>query len=1428
MVTKTLHRSKVRETRPEFSKIRRLLQLFVLGAATVCLLVFLFYTLYPRNRTTYLATVAISDYGDDSIFFNSVFSDWNTSKTNEQLEKGNWSKWSPSQPGDWQRSYKSPGKDKFDSIDSKVDFLNIWDQRLPPNSEILGGSNDVLVVQLRCQSLADFDRGTVDLIVLTSTDPKESTDSKVTVPLADILEQLSSTRYKKIKNIILFADIADIHFELNDRQTKLSNPIVKTLLKHFQSDVFKEQVVAPLTKSGRNIYLLLPRADNQPTLLTRSGKTLFQESLERALSEGDPSSKQLNLADLYQQVFIRMRDASDNSQIPILLSIVEQTWIPPIAPSTAINDAKAESSFRRAQQVVLSNPLPKKNNSKSKESTSDSVKSDEPQLAQDTDSQDRKDQNAPNPMDQLENFRKEIRYLEDLDVRRKWLKFAYDQRFEEKKELEDELKNTQEPQQNDLANRQAWYVPNEELEKYLSPSEANDWRDHRESIQSTMRAICELAEQLRLLLDLKKGISGLDKESNSYKDLKKDVQTIEKAIKQQFDVLSEILEAIDKFRSDAASTSKKPWWTALKNQKVSLNDFPKACDGLVETIKKFKNGKNWNSVYETICLKLLGSTQITSQSRMQLRELIKEANRPGFRENRQEKRPSDQDYSKLEKSISSNNDSDPSANETLDSFRKLSEKLNRIAPNEGRINKSSGDSDTQAIEEWCNWIRSALSLRSNSVGKAQALFPLGNQAIQLRITSGLSRQNILDFEFDPLKNEKNPSKNLVLRTSRRDPNVKTKISQYRLKWSSGDQKQHQNPLEISFQDKVLEEGDVKPISMDEDFKIHIELNDDRMLCSVPYSLNFELIDDANQIVASEELKVYANVNHLVLQATHPLQELVKKAPKPGALGMTTVDLPSLALGSYENKYKLKLENLNNKERLASVKIYEIPKESQLTDKTRFKEQLSAGKFDKFLKAQAERVNLMPETPQLLSFQPANPPKPDESSEASGQEQDVFVSPVFLVQEWPKRSQTSDQQEPSDKQTEPKPLLSEVYFSDFQRIPQHSLDVLQCSTLNLKDQDDKWILKIEAEEIEIKKLVKNGLVDRLQLKLPKEAGVLQAEPINLTFKPTGDLPESRVGEFQIPPLRSSLYDDLKDILSMGTLVLDLRNEPRSHFFQFNKSNNTWDVIKNYSGRLSKLQEPRFCGIAITEDGSPYRLNQLPKSKEDRIFFRTHRSESKGDPALIPKFLQITDLQIDLSPEHAMTIELIQKDKKNELKIEYDRINRLQGGVTITEDKSLAMKFFAGDLTEYLELPQQDQPQQGLIEIQVVFRVQNNNQTINKTLVFDYEKPTLVTQDGRPVISKEETGKEEEKTPDLVLACTDSNGSGISKGLLWVLESNGKRSKEPIKGTYQRRDEKDFIRFPIDENKVGEFSDFDLEIEDNAGNALIKEKLKVPTE
>jgi predicted NACHT family NTPase len=97
----------------------------------------------------------------------------------------------------------------------------------------------------------------------------------------------------------------------------------------------------------------------------------------------------------------------------------------------------------------------------------------------------------------------------------------------------------------------------------------------------------------------------------------------------------------------------------------------------------------------------------------------------------------------------------------------------------------------------------------------------------------------------------------------------------------------------------------------------------------------------------------------------------------------------------------------------------------------------------------------------------------------------------------------------------------------------------------------------------------------------------------------------------------------------------------------------------------------------------------------------------------------------------------------------------------------------------------------------------------------------------VIFKEKTGKEEEKTFDLVLACTDSNGSGISKGLLWVLESNGKRSKEAIKGTYQRRDEKDFIHFPIDENKVGEFSDFDLEIEDNAGN-VIKEKLKVPAE
>jgi hypothetical protein len=296
--------------------------------------------------------------------------------------------------------------------------------------------------------------------------------------------------------------------------------------------------------------------------------------------------------------------------------------------------------------------------------------------------------------------------------------------------------------------------------------------------------------------------------------------------------------------------------------------------------------------------------------------------------------------------------------------------------------------------------------------------------------------------------------------------------------------------------------------------------------------------------------------------------------------------------------------------------------------------------------------------------------------------------------------------------------------------------------------------------------------------------------------------------------------------MGTLVLDLRNEPRSHFFQFNKSNNTWDVIKNYSGPLSNLQEPRFCGIAITEDGSPYRLNQLPKSKEDRIFFRTHRSESKGDPALIPKFLQITDLQIDLSPEHAMTIELIQKDKKNELKIEYDRINRLLGGVTITEDKSLAMKFFAEDLTEYIELPQQDQPQQGLIEIQVGFRVQNN-QTINKTLVFDYEKPTLVPQNGRPMISKEKTGKVEEKTFDLVLACSDSNGSGISKGSLWILESNGKRSEVPIKGTCQRRDEQDYIHFPIDENKVREFSDFDLEIEDNAGN-VIKEKLKVPAE
>jgi hypothetical protein len=115
-----------------------------------------------------------------------------------------------------------------------------------------------------------------------------------------------------------------------------------------------------------------------------------------------------------------------------------------------------------------------------------------------------------------------------------------------------------------------------------------------------------------------------------------------------------------------------------------------------------------------------------------------------------------------------------------------------------------------------------------------------------------------------------------------------------------------------------------------------------------------------------------------------------------------------------------------------------------------------------------------------------------------------------------------------------------------------------------------------------------------------------------------------------------------------------------------------------------------------------------------------------------------------------------------------------------------------------------------------------------LVFDYEKPTLVLQNGRPVIFKEKTGKEEEKTFDLVLACTDSNGSGISKGLLWVLESNGELSKEAIKGTYQRRDEKDFIHFPIDENKVREFSDFDLEIEDNAGNTLIKEKLKVPAE
>ena len=1424
MVTKTLHRPKVRETGPEFSKIRRLLQLFVLGAATVCLLAFLFYTLYPRTRTTYLATVAISDYGDDSIFINSVFSDWNTSKINEQLEKGNWSKWTPTQPGDWQRSYKkSLGNDKFDPIDSKEDFLNIWNQRLPPNPDILGGSNDVLVVQMRCQSLADVDRGTVDLIVL------KSTDSQGTVPLADILKSLSSTRYKKIKNIVLFADMADIHFDLNDQQTRLSNPIVETLLEDFQSDDFKEQVIVPLTKSGRNIYLLLPRADNQPTLLTRSGQTLFQESLERALSAGDPSSKQLNLADLYQQLFIRMSDASDDSQFPILLSVVEQTWIPPIAPSSAINDAKAKSSFERAQQVVLSNPLPKKNNPKPKESTSDesksdSVKSDEPRLAQNTDSQDPKDPNASNPMDQLEKFRKEIRYLEDLDVRRKWLKFAYDQRFEENTPLPDEPK-TLDPQKKDQANRQAWYVPNDELRKYLSPSEAIDWIDHRESIQSTMRAICELAEQLRLLLDLKNGISGLDEESNSYKDLKKDVQTIEKAIKQQFDVLSEILEAIDKFRSDAASTSKKPWWTVLKNQKVSLNDFPKACDGLVETIKKFKNGKNWNSVYETTCLKLLGSTQISSQSRMQLRELIKEANRPDFRENRPEMSPDDQDYSKLKESIYSN-DSDSSANEILDGFRKLCEKLERIAPNNPK-NKSNSDPDTQAIEQWCYWIRSALSPRSNSSAQAHALFPLGNQAIQLRITSGLSRQNVLDFEFDPLKDKKNTSKDLVLRTIHRDPNVKAKNSQYRLRWSSGDQKQHQNPLDISFQDKEFKKGDLKPISMDEDHKIHMELKNDRMLCSVPYSLNFELIDEANQIVASEELKVYANVNHLVLQATHPLQGLAKKAPKQGALGMTTVDLPSLALGSYENKYKLKLINLDNKERLASVKLYEIPKEYQLTDKSRFKNQLSAGKLDKFLKAQAEPVNLMPETSQLLSFQPpANPTKPDDSSDASGQEQvHVFVSPVFLVQEWPKKPQTSEQQDPSDKQTESKPLLSEVYFSEFQRIPQHSWDLLQCSTLNVNDQDDKWILKIEAKETAITNLVKKGLVEKLQLKLSKEAGVLPAEPINLTLEPTRDSTESGV-EFQIPPLRSSLYDDFKDILSMGTLVLDLPNEPRSHFFRFNKSNNTWEVIKNYSGGLSNLQRLRFCGIAITEDGSPYRLNQLPKSKEDRIFFRTHRSESKGDPALIPKFLQITDLQIDLSPEDTMFIELIQKDKKKQIPIKEDRINRLQGGVTITEDKSLAMKFFAEDLTEYIELPQQDQPQQGLIEIQVGFRVQNN-QTINKTLVFDYEKPTLLLQNGRPVIFKEKTGKEEEKTFDLVLACTDSNGSGISKGLLWVLESNGKRSKEAIKGTYQRRDEKDFIHFPIDENKVGEFSDFDLEIEDNAGN-VIKEKLKVPAE
>jgi hypothetical protein len=156
MVKKDLNRPKVRSERRQFSQSRKQFQLLWLGLSALLVFACFVYFLFPKSHQTYLATISINDYGEDSIVYRATDSMWNSEVTEESLKLGNWSPWILI--NNWRQGDAADQsvQNRVTSIPTKQSFLNLWDSEFGT----VKGTNwlsrsDTLIVQLRCQAIVE-------------------------------------------------------------------------------------------------------------------------------------------------------------------------------------------------------------------------------------------------------------------------------------------------------------------------------------------------------------------------------------------------------------------------------------------------------------------------------------------------------------------------------------------------------------------------------------------------------------------------------------------------------------------------------------------------------------------------------------------------------------------------------------------------------------------------------------------------------------------------------------------------------------------------------------------------------------------------------------------------------------------------------------------------------------------------------------------------------------------------------------------------------------------------------------------------------------------------------------------------------------------------------------------------------------------------